>query len=161
MILKRLVLAAFSAVLLSSGFASAATCNLIDVSGATDCVEGSTNNDKMNPLQVNVDAIFGYDDWTFISKEENDDVDGMYETSGSYSTYMLVLKGARAYNYHAFLLGDDSGTYGLNPSIFNGQGTSHATLYGRSGETNVVPLPAAGFMLLAGLGGFAMVRRKR
>lgn len=159
MVLKRLVLAAFSAVLLSSGFASAATCNLLDVSGATDCVEGSTNNDKMNPLQVNVDAIFGYDDWAFISKD--DSPNGMYETSGLYGTFMLVLKGARAYNYHAFLLDGGSGTYGLNPSIFNGQGTSHATLYGRGSETNVVPLPAAGFMLLAGLGGFAMVRRKR
>lgn len=164
MVLKRLVLAAFSAVLLSSGFASAATCSNLDVSGATDCAMGSTNNDKINPLQVNVDDIFGPEDWTFISKEENGDLDGEYQTSGLYSTFMLVLKGANGpngYNYHAYLLGDSSGTYSMNPFAFDGKGTSHATLYGRSGETTVVPLPAAGFMLLAGLGGFAMVRRKR
>lgn len=160
MTLKRLVLAAFSAVLLSTGFASAATCNLSYVDNATMCEDGSTNNDKLNPsLQVNVDEIFDYDDWVYIGKEEDNDLDGSYSTGSSYDMYMLVLKGPNPDPYQAYKLDPNtSGSYSL--FAFDDQATSHATLYGR-GDFSEIPLPAAGFMLIAGLGGLALMRRKR
>lgn len=154
MMLKRLVLAGVSAVLLSAGFASAATCDA--VSGATMCEEGSTNNDKQNPLQVNIDKIFGVDDWVLVSKD--DSPDGEYSVGTDYDMYMVVLKGPNPDPYQAYKVEPGtSGTYDL--SAFSGQGTSHASIYG-SGTPSEVPLPAAGFLLLAGLGGLAMMRRK-
>lgn len=156
MMLKRLVLAGFSALLLSTGFASAVTCDA--VSGATMCMEGSTNNDKQNPLQVNIDEIFGIDDWVLVSKD--DSPNGEYSVGDDYNMYMVVLKGPRAFNYQAYKVDPGtSGTYSLNAFGDRGQETSHASIYG-AGSPAEVPLPASGFLILAGLGGLVLMRKR-
>ncbi|NMP14862.1 PEP-CTERM sorting domain-containing protein [Thalassotalea sp. Y01] len=61
------------------------------------CDMGSTNNDKLNPLQVNIDEMFGYTDWEFLYKDESSSGKGQ---SGTFTfdpmdgyDIMVVLKG--------------------------------------------------------------------
>ena len=162
--MKSIVAAGFAAFMMTTVGAAAATCGA--VSGATMCEEGSTNNDKFNvgpdkdELQVNLDSIFDMDTWSVVSKD--DKPNGKYSVGSDYMHYMVVLKGAKAYNYVAYkVAADTEGTYSL--FAFGGKETSHATIYGKGdgGGTSEVPLPAAGFLLLAGMGGLAMLRRKQ
>jgi hypothetical protein len=64
-------------------------------------------------------------------------------------------------DWAAFLLpnGVTSGSW----SISGQQALSHANLYAKLADTpvNVIPLPAAGWLLLAGVGGLAAMRRKK
>ena len=41
------------------------------------CQLGSTNNDKISPLQVNLDMMFGFGDWVFAEKaiDPEEDID--------------------------------------------------------------------------------------
>ena len=83
------------------------------------------------------------------------------DTLNGYTHVVLILKAGT--NFGAFLLDGDplSGTWSSS------KGLSHASLWrtddqGGGGNNNgVVPLPAAGWMLLAGVGGLAAMRRKR
>lgn len=43
------------------------------------CQVGTTNNDLLNPLQVNEDAIFGFTDWSFAQRDN--DVNGTDTTT--------------------------------------------------------------------------------
>jgi hypothetical protein len=40
-------------------------CDADAVTGTTGCELGSTNNDYLNPLQVNLDSMFGFKDRVF------------------------------------------------------------------------------------------------
>ena len=51
--------------------------------GESDCAIGSSNNDTLNPLQVNTDAMFGYTDWMYDAKDNN--VDGVDDGTNSLS----------------------------------------------------------------------------
>ena len=86
---------ALAAVLSTSGVSQAVSCNIdtgtvIDtriadaVTGTSACQLGTENNDFLNPLQVNDDLMFGYDDWDFRYKKD-------YETTGGADTSSLEL----------------------------------------------------------------------
>jgi hypothetical protein len=40
-------------------------CDADAVTGTTGFELGSTNNDYLNPLQVNLDSMLGFKDWVF------------------------------------------------------------------------------------------------
>jgi hypothetical protein len=46
-------------------------------------------------------------------------------------------------------------------STVSGSSLSHITFYDTDGPTSVIPLPAAGWLLLAGIGGLAAMRRRK
>ncbi len=128
------------------------------------CDVGDTNNDKVGgnaDLYVNQHEIFGMNSWEFLGKPSND---GTYNVGTDYSHYIVVLKGPNAFNYVAYKVDPgSSGTY--NTTAFGGKDVSHISIYGKDGDTPPpppeVPLPAAGFLLIAGLSGFALLRRRK
>ena len=76
--------------------------------------------------------------------------DGGYFTGALY----VILKLGNNYT----IMRNDSGTgisWSFTPSKGTGTGLSHSTTVGE------VPVPAAGFLLLGGLGGLALLRRRR
>jgi hypothetical protein len=198
----RTFLAAASVVALgafSMGAASAATCTdlgiqdyaLGDLSGANDgCALGTTNNDTINPLQVNADSIFG-GGWTFAEKsggEEEVKVDvGFNAASGVwtvksnffslYKELLLVIKGGAADNilpntYVAYLFSSDDGTTGTYKSPFLNTkpdpdqvaGISHMSAYYRGtggGVVGPVPVPAGLPLLLSGIAMAGFVARRK
>jgi hypothetical protein len=149
------------------------------------CELGSTNNDFLNPLQVNLDSMFGFSDWIFAEKvleDPEEDIDiGLVltgnEQSGTwsindvwdtYSHVMLVFKGGggniEPSEYVGYLLvnGDTSGTY-MTPfsNLNNGNPTdiSHVSGYVRvkpPGE--IIPEPASISLVGLLLGALALRR---
>ena len=112
-----------------------------------DLTSSTTNNDFLNPLQVNIDGIFG-GGWTFASKD--DDLNGTDEvaidigftiTGGlqsgnwsvdsdfftNYSELLLVIKGGTGNNtqpnYASYLVTATDGTFGTySTPFFNANG---------------------------------------
>ena len=155
------------------------SCILGSVSGADACNGVFSGNDS----NQNLDGIFGLTGWNELLKvngssgEESGSgitlkvtANGA-ETSGSWEVQsfagfedvMFVLKGGNTFS--AFLMNTSilSGTWN-NLSIFNpsggNSGLSHFTVYA-TGTPAVIPLPAAGLLLISALGGLAAMRRKR
>jgi len=108
------------------------------VSPSTACQVGGAHNDFLDPLQVNEDSLFGFDDWVFAGKALESDtdaatvdigfgavgtnlsgewfVDGGVWTDPGISHLMLVLKGGRPHQPGGFLAylietGATEGTY--------------------------------------------------
>jgi hypothetical protein len=154
--------------------------NKVDAAGSLvnlGCERGTTNNDKLNPLQVNQDSLFGFSDWNFFGKDnlsDNNTKFGEYNLNSrvqnSWSDIMLVLKGGNGNintkTYVGYLLAQDNlgGWTGdwNSPFSNNNNGNikdvSHISLYYREGATEV-PTPA----LLPGLIGMgvASLRKKK
>lgn len=157
------------------------------VSNTAGCELGSTNNDFLNPLQVNTDLMFGFDDWVFAEKEFDADQDidiGLSGTGlqmgtwtiddiwGAYTDVMLVFKsGAGNVNidtYVGYLLTDgattgDYMTPHANANNGKGKDISHISAYVRRGGNNV-KIFEPGALTLLGLslmGGVAFARRIR
>ncbi|MEE2692931.1 MAG: VPLPA-CTERM sorting domain-containing protein [Pseudomonadota bacterium] len=138
---------------------------------------------------VNSEAFFGFSDWTFVAKDN--DVNGVDEginlygllftggnLSGTWSLssfppnldFMLVFKAGSNNgktvpgNLVAYLLNASSGSYQsptLKDSDFSARAISHISLYVRDNGFSEVPLPAAAWLMLAGLGGLGFASRKK
>lgn len=128
-------------------------------------------------------GIFGHDDWSFLAKDEKADgvaVDGLSFTIGDASTagmdgtwswdgplydeMVLVLKQGATFAAYLFEDASDivSGEW-MTTSAFDltAGDLSHMSIYGRMSDVPPVPVPAAGFLLVAGLGGLAALRRRK
>lgn len=151
---------------------------------ASDCSGVFAENDTgdTGTLLTNLNGgIFSglEDDWSIFGKsDETDDVTAPETTSGSwsvnfspeaYSVFAVSLKAATGYAVYLFdlrpdadsLFGGGFETTGiLNPGG-NVADLSHMTIAVWDGEISVVPLPAAGWLLLGGLGGLAAFKRRK
>ena len=161
----------------------AAIANKVTANGG--CQLGSTNNDWLNPLQVNIDQMFGFSDWLFAEKviDTDSSIDVGFGYTGSllngtwmiddiwsvYSEVMLVIKGAVGNNvvptYVGYLLnaGDVTGNYATpfaNANNGNPKDISHMSIYVRGSGSMTVPEP--GVLILLGMGILAagLVSRK-
>ena len=168
---------------LSAGGAYAATCSIggtsftLNPDGAVSnerCIAG--NDDGAGGFFGSLDSLFGTPatDYTKAFKNEganngggdgsilfsttpiNDDKSGSWAISSlnGYSKVVVVLKAGSQFG--AFLLSGNplSGTWEASKEL------SHATIW-RTDDTSAVPLPAAGWMLLAGIGGLVAMRRRK
>lgn len=166
--LKILAALAVSLVIGSAASAASVTCTGIATSPTADLcydVTGETGDDSLygaNAYDYNGDNLFGYSDWVVV-----EDGDGVSQTSfaypsGDWDALALLVKagnGVVALLYNTPNTLDSWWQGGLSiTSISNG--VSGFTLLGREG-INEIPLPAAAWLLLAGLGGMVALGRRR
>jgi hypothetical protein len=182
----KLSLAAVLAAFCMVSSANAATCSIRNVyftltgSSNATCVAGDDLGNHGITAQ-NLE-LFDLANWTVGDSTEPGVGDGsiLFDIAGvssgrwaafpnnTASALMIVLKSG--HQWGAFLLdGVESyltGTWNIqrercnkNGCVMIGKPLSHASVY--YNEPAAVPLPAAGLMLLAGLGGLAALRRKR
>lgn len=170
-----------------NGNAFAVPCSLGSVSGSVKCQDGLANNDQFNPLTVNTEKFFGYDDWIWLEKDDEGTKEtnfnaewtvtpdgGWASDTGEWSFSSLVWT---TFEDVMIVVKNGNNTDNDIETYFSGylldnvlqptSGTwdtgdkdlSHLTLYAR-GET---PIPEPGTLLLLGTGlmGVAALGRKK
>ena len=172
---KFLAAAAFATIAAASG-ASAATLNgavcgnkYIGLSQAgseltaTMCMSGNSTGGKNSPI--------GQAGWTALAEVGGTGTDGILSLDQSLKTWSLSSNGGylklgisiKEGNGFAFYVLDTtkalSGMFGTGTNAPSGSGVSHVNAWGMGSA--VVPLPAAGLMLIAGLGGIAALKRRK
>ena len=160
-----------------------------NVPDALDCEISSASQDfrNTNPIVVNQDGgFFDTETWAFEGKlDSGGTLAGPEAEQGQAGTYdltsyfdglvgdvLLVFKGGNGTTLVGYLLGTDdlAGSWTTpfscppfsgNRSRCNGfpKDVSHISVY--SNVVAPIPLPAAGLLLLGGLGGLALIRRRR
>jgi hypothetical protein len=149
---------------------------------ATDCTI-ATNVDQdfleTDPMTVNITpGFFDITDWVFLGKDETGGQSGSYDFSALLGTLvldpgevidqlMLVFKSGAGTTLVGYLVPDGAGDWDTPftepPFSFPGnddKDVSHISAYYTT-KTAVIPVPAAGLMLLGALGGLALARRRR
>lgn len=162
-----------------NGNLSNTTTYTLEVTGAAAC--GLSGNDDASALGSIPGVFAAPPPWTLVHKTDSPNLTDALSLSGLNPTtatsgnwtisafpeltqIAVVLKAGN--NFAAFLLTPfiDSGRW------LSDRGISHASIYTRScvaGDPGCgvnlepIPLPAAGWMLLAGVGGLAAIRRRR
>ncbi|GAA0293357.1 VPLPA-CTERM sorting domain-containing protein [Rhodovulum strictum] len=186
-LLKTTAAAAVAAVVMA-GAASAATCSFGNVSytvnqGSPDavldkfCASGNDTNTITDSY-----TLFSMAGWTLGDKtddatagdgnvsfalfeldDDNDDGVLNWELLNPFGYQYVALTLKQANSFAAFLLDTTKplvGTWSTSGPGNSKDGLSHGSAY-YNGEPNLVPLPAAGWLLLAGIGGLAALRRKK
>ncbi|WP_433989198.1 hypothetical protein SuNHUV7_35170 (plasmid) [Pseudoseohaeicola sp. NH-UV-7] len=142
-----------------------------DVSPDADACFGTTlenanaqqvnlNSDMFTVGTTTVTGLFGYTDWTTfqsVGSVSGDQKTGTIAVNtNTYGMVAVLLKSANTFAAYRF----DNGLNGIL-SFFtpNDSGLSNYVIAGRN--PSPVPLPAAGWMLLAGVGGLAAMRRRK
>ena len=169
-------------LLMTMGAVHAVPCSQGSVSGSVSCQDGTANNDFLtNPLEVNVETFFGFNDWVFLQKQNTPGIletgidvglvvapttgtqTGTWEFGNAvwpnYEDVMIVLKTGN--NQPVFFSG-----YLLDNVLMPTAGTwdtgdkdlSHLTLYARGAASGPEPTTAA--LLLLGLIGAGLSRKR-
>lgn len=163
--------------LLSVGSANAATCTIngnqsttytVEVSGASVCSTGNDTNTITTSSNFfnmtgwtladkNDDVTSGNQNLTFATAPVNGAVSGTWSISNpdNYTSVFMTLKAGNS--FAAFLL--DAATF-MSGTWSSTRDLSHASIYYR-GQPAPIPLPASGVLLLAGLAGLAVARRRK
>jgi len=176
--------AAIAAAMMVGGAASAATCSSLDAS-ASYTTFGSctgTGNDNFSTLSGIVTSLFA-DEGIMVTEAgsftpgpgtgsefetANRTADGFFSSGFGSSTIeftglpsgtiFVSIKQSNAFELFPVL---SSLPFSLTHSL-GGDAISHvSTLAGTVPETTPIPLPAAGWLLLAGIGGLAAFRRRK
>lgn len=149
-------------------YTSSGSCSLSDVTPSADACFGFVNENS-NAQQVDWNAaefdgvlgLFGITDWSELQ------VDGAFSgpsqgsfVMGDFSMYDYVAVSLKGSNTWASYRHDG----GVGPGLYeytmaNGAGLSNYVVLGSG--LSPVPLPAAGWMLLVGIGGLVAMRRRR
>jgi hypothetical protein len=155
------------------------------------CEGAFLGNDSQLDFQNEINGLFNttgtWSEWA-KAEEENSWVDGTlkiltgagdatgtFEVIGLPSSAVFVIKAAGCFSAYYFTgigspatgtfdteaAGLTAGKGGDCPADGNVPGISHLTIYTGGEPPSVIPLPAAGWLLLAGVGGLAAMRRKK
>ena len=167
-------------LLIAAGFAfagsvaSAATCDgptrdiTLDVAVGDACFasgDGNIGNGTEDWLALGYveidDTGDGAGPYTYLSGDTNSGTSGTITVSGDLSAYDSILIGLKTGDAQLSIdwaVFEIAGAGDYIWSVTGQQALSHTVLYGRMGE---VPLPAAGFLLLGGLGALGFMRRRK
>ena len=158
-------------------------CDVTALEGATDCDGVFQKNGQPDAADFNKLAIFGISDWVQINKVDNKtgSEDGVltvtkigrekgewsFTTSSSaYTTYMAVLKGGNFFTGFLLKGGLDDGIKrdwsvigATTDTKDKSRDLSNFALYGS--KITVIPLPAAGWLLVSVFGGLGVANHLR
>lgn len=141
--------------------AKLADLNALDINGTTG---GWTSLGKFQNTGTN--ANFSVDDSVVSNKQGKWEI--FNAATSVYGEFMMVFKAGQDRNtdpaaFVGYILSAASGDW-LSPLMDNSDGSlrdlSNVELFAR-GDPSVIPLPAAVWLLLGGLGGLAALRRRR
>ncbi len=172
-------LMATAALAVLAGGAQAATCTFgsdpstSDVVSSTACI-GANDHPSGLLAASDIANLGGFSDWSLVGKSDASETSPYFAivdfgaTSGTWKipnpdagkTYALSLKAGNS--FAAYVLSGFSGDWTTN-ALTNSKGEpqdlSNAVLFSRG--VSAIPLPAAGWLMIAGLGGLAAVGRRR
>jgi hypothetical protein len=111
-------------------------------------------------------GITGIDIGLTVTPDATDGTKGSWSVDAAkfapYGDFLISLKAASNPGYAVWLFsGSDAASTSGTWSIAWDKDLSHLSIYAKKSDTPVVPLPAAGWMLIAGVGGLVAMRRRR
>lgn len=143
-------------------------CGLSDITpGADSCWGLADGNANAQQVDVNNDSfdnivgLFGYSDWVVFDGDGDfgGGASGGFNISDNdYGQVAVLLKSANTFGAYLFgggLSGD------VDYDTANERGLSNYVVAGRGDSVPEVPLPASALLLLGGLGGLVVLRRRK
>ena len=143
----------------------------IDYDACFGPISGNDVGDK-GTLLTNLDANWGdLGDWEILGKSDDagsgvsadEDPTGVWSVlfDEAVSIFAVSIKSSNEYLVYLFDLSPDALISGMGFfAVYDEQDLSHMTIAYIPG-TSEIPLPAAGWLLIAGLGGLAVMRRRK